>query len=75
MSKLGIIELIGTILALIGATLLAFNIGVSKYAYLFFISAAPFLCMVCYKNKLWGFLGLQAAYFTINVIGLINWLL
>ena len=74
MSLVRLSEIVGTLLAMSGALLLALNIEVSKFAYVLFLLGGPMMAWVLHKNKLWWLLALQIVYFMTNVLGAFRWL-
>lgn len=73
LTRSDIIEWAGTVIAIVGALILAANIDLNWWAYWLFLASNVAFMIVMYPLKRWGLFSLNLFYFAINVWGLIRW--
>jgi len=69
-----IISWLGTVLGILGASLLSFNISFSKYGYILFFLSSVMWIIVAYKKNDNALLTLNIFFFLINSIGIYRWI-
>ncbi len=67
-------EWMGTIHGIIGSALLALNVNVSGYGFLFYLVSNAFFIFFGLKTRSYGILTLQCVYTVTSVVGIYRWL-
>jgi nicotinamide riboside transporter PnuC len=76
MSKMMVfIRWIATFSGIAGALLIASNVGVSKYSFLFFLVSGLLWGVAAYSIKDYALLLLQTVFVTIDTYGVFRWLM
>ena len=75
MNILKSLKLIGEIGGITGATLVAFNIPISGYGFLFYLSSSVAWSIASYMMKEWSLFRMSIFFTVINFMGIYRWLI
>ena len=65
---------IGTVTGVMGALLIALNVGAVHWGFVFFLISSTIWCWAGYRQRDWSLASLQGAFVVINLVGLWRWL-
>jgi hypothetical protein len=68
-----ILDYVGAAAGVIGASVIAFNLGLNFWGYAVFMISSTFYTVFGYRTRNWGLLGMNAMFCVINTIGLIRY--
>ncbi|CAA6821146.1 MAG: Unknown protein [uncultured Thiotrichaceae bacterium] len=69
------LEWIGTVMAVSAAILLAINIPISGWAYVFYLVSSVLLMWWGFRRKAYGIAMQNVVFIVINIIGIYRWLI